>query len=74
MEVLFQRVSYTAAGVSLMLGSIPGAAYKGIGNTYRSLYIGIESAAGWWATIQSSSIDVYHDWFPRAQNITGIRN
>ena len=29
MEVLFQIVSYIGAGVSLMLGSIPGAAYKG---------------------------------------------
>jgi hypothetical protein len=27
MEVLFQIVSYLGAGVSLMLGSIPGAAY-----------------------------------------------
>ena len=27
MEVLFQIVSYIGAGVSLMLGSIPGAAY-----------------------------------------------
>ena len=27
MEVLFQKVSYIGAGVSLMLGSIPGAAY-----------------------------------------------
>ena len=27
MEVLFQVVSYIGAGVSLMLGSIPGAAY-----------------------------------------------
>ena len=27
MEVLFQIVSYIDAGVSLMLGSIPGAAY-----------------------------------------------
>ena len=23
-----------------------------------------------WVTIQSSSTDFYHDWFPRAQNIT----
>jgi hypothetical protein len=28
MEVLFQMASYIGAGVSLMLGSIPGAAYK----------------------------------------------
>ena len=27
MEVLFQIASYIGAGVSLMLGSIPGAAY-----------------------------------------------
>lgn len=38
MEVLFQIVFYIGAGVSLMLGSIPGAAYKG--KYHKSLYMG----------------------------------
>jgi len=43
---------------------------------HKSLYTGAGSAAGWlgpgllWVTIQSRSSDFYHDWFPRAQNIT----
>ena len=43
---------------------------------HKSLYIGAGSAIKWvvglgpsW--IQNSSTDFYHDWFPRAQNITG---
>lgn len=40
MEVLFQILSHIGAGVSFMLGSIPGAAYKGRCN--KSLYIGEE--------------------------------
>ena len=38
MEVLYQLVSHIGAGVSLMLGSIPGATYKG--KYYKSLYMG----------------------------------
>ena len=44
MEVLFQIVSYIGAGVSLMLGSIPGAAYKS--KYHKSLYTGAGGATG----------------------------
>lgn len=62
MEVSFQIVSsYIGASVSLMLGSIPGAAY-----TIKALYIGAGSAIKWvvglgpsW--IQNSSTDFYCD-------------
>jgi len=66
MEVLFQIISYIGAGISLMLGSITGAAY-----TMNTCCWVVGSGPSWLrATIQSSSTDFYHDWFPRAQNIT----
>ena len=76
MEVLFQIVSYIGAGVSLMLGSIPGAAYKGkyhnklIHRCRKCWWVGGVGPSLLWVTIQSSSTDFYCDWFPRAQNIT----
>lgn len=86
MEDLLQIVSYIGAGVSLILGPIPGAAYKG--KTHKTLYIGAGSAVGWlvpvqaylWVTIQNSSTHFYCDCFPRTQNTRecvinlGIRN
>ena len=51
MEDLFQIVSYIGAGVSLMLGSIPGAAYKS--KYHKSLYTGAGSAAGWLVQVQA---------------------
>ena len=51
MEFLFQVVSYIGAGVSLMLGSIPGAAYEG--KYHKSLYIGIGIAIGWLFGVQA---------------------
>ena len=51
MEVLFQIVSYIGAGVSLMLGSIPGAVYKG--KYYKNLHTGAESAVGWLVQVQA---------------------
>ena len=58
-EVLFQMASYISAGVSLMLGSIPGAAYRS--KTHKSLHIGPGTVAFalvpnlMWLTMQSSS-------------------
>ena len=43
MKVFFQMVSYIGAGIPLMLGSIPGTAYKS--KYHKSLYTGVESAA-----------------------------
>ena len=51
MEVLFQIVSYIGAGVSLMLGSIPGAAYKG--KDQKSSGIDAGSTAGQVVQIQA---------------------
>jgi hypothetical protein len=76
-------VSYIGAGISLKFGSIPGAAY-----TIKAYTQVQEVLLGGWFRSKlisgnytiNSSIDFYHDWFPRAQNITeyvitlGIRN
>ena len=51
MEVLFQIVSYIGAGVSLMLGSIPGAAYKS--QYHKGSHTGAGSAAGWLVQVQA---------------------
>ena len=51
MEVLFQMASYIGAGVSLMLGSIPGAAYKG--KDQKSSGIDAGSTAGQVVQIQA---------------------
>ena len=51
MEVLFQIVSYIGAGVSLMLGSIPGAVYES--ECHKSLYTSAESVAGWLVLVQA---------------------
>ena len=50
MEVLFQIISYNGTGVSVMLESIPGAAYKS--KHYRNSYTGAGSAAGWLVRVQ----------------------
>jgi hypothetical protein len=39
MEIVFQIASYIGAGVSLMLGSIPGEAYK---NKYQNTYTQVQ--------------------------------
>jgi hypothetical protein len=44
-EVLFQINSYIGASSSRILGSIPGAIYKG--KDHKNSYIGAESAAKW---------------------------
>ena len=51
MEVLFQIASSIGAGVSLMLGSIPGAACEC--KYHKSLYTGAGSAAGWVVQVQA---------------------
>jgi hypothetical protein len=51
MEVLFQVVSYIGAGVSLILGSIPGAVYKS--NYHKSSNMGAGSAVGWLVPVQA---------------------
>jgi hypothetical protein len=48
MEVLLQLVSYIGAGVSLMLGSMPGAAYAIKAHTQLA-----GSAAGWLVQVQA---------------------
>lgn len=59
MEVLLQIAFYIAAGVFLILGSIPGAAYRS--KTHKSLHIGPGTVAFalvpnlMWLTMQSSS-------------------
>jgi hypothetical protein len=45
MEVLFQMASYIGAGVFLVLGSFPGAAYKG--KDHKSSYTGVGNVARW---------------------------
>jgi hypothetical protein len=55
MEVLFQIVPYIDAGVSLMLGSIPGAnTIKG--KYLKSLCTGAGSDAGWLVQVLLTSI------------------
>ena len=66
-------MSYIGAGISLKFGSIPGAAY-----TIKAYTQVQEVLLGGWFRSKlisgnytiNSSIDFYHDWFPRAQNIT----
>jgi hypothetical protein len=57
-------------GASLTLGSIPGAAYtiKACTRVQEVRVIDL-SLSLLWVTIQNNSIDLYHDWFPRAQNL-----
>lgn len=51
MEVLLQIASCIGAGVSLRLGSISGAAYKG--KYHKSSYVSGGSAAGWLVLVQA---------------------
>lgn len=51
MEVFLEIVSYIDAAISLMSGSIPGAAYKG--KSCKSVYTGTGSAGGGGGWIQA---------------------
>ena len=60
MEVLFQIASYIGVGISLMVGSIPGAGTKRESNTEHNevqevLQVVGSSPTILWLTIQSSS-------------------
>lgn len=67
MEVVFQMASYTGVDISLMLGSIPGTAYKG--KCHKNSYVVQEVLLGGWfgskLIVTNYTNDFYRVWFPR---------